>query len=87
LLASPSSTLFSLESCVSLLLFVLPPPPPLVVVLCSYGDTGAALVSGGVDKVLFIGSPAVGKKVMEAASKSRCLLCLFLCLCVFLFCV
>jgi acyl-CoA reductase-like NAD-dependent aldehyde dehydrogenase len=42
--------------------------PELVQVVTGYGETGAALVSSGVDKVLFIGSPAVGKLVMRAAS-------------------
>lgn len=31
-------------------------------------STGRALVNGGVDKVIFIGSPANGKRVMEAAA-------------------
>ena len=35
-----------------------------------YGETGAALVGGGVDKVIFVGSPAVGAKVMEHAAKT-----------------
>jgi len=42
--------------------------PDLVQIVTGYGDTGAALVKSGVDKVLFIGSPATGKRVMEAAS-------------------
>jgi len=42
--------------------------PELVQIIQGFGDTGAALVQSGVDKVLFIGSPAVGKKVMEGAS-------------------
>lgn len=33
----------------------------LVSILPGYGDTGAALVSSGVDKILFIGSPGVGQ--------------------------
>lgn len=44
--------------------------PDLVQVITGYGETGAALVSSGVDKILFIGSPGVGRRVMEAASKT-----------------
>ena len=42
--------------------------PELVQVITGMGETGGALVGCGVDKVLFIGSPAVGKLVMKAAS-------------------
>ena len=43
--------------------------PELVQLLPGYGATGAALVaSRGVAKVLFIGSPEVGAKVMAAAA-------------------
>jgi len=42
--------------------------PDLVTLLVGEGETGAALVKSGVDKILFIGSPAVGKRVMEGAS-------------------
>lgn len=42
--------------------------PELVTLLIGEGETGAALVKSGVDKILFIGSPAVGKRVMEGAS-------------------
>jgi len=44
--------------------------PDLVQVITGYGETGAALVQSGVEKVLFIGSPAVGKLVMQGASKT-----------------
>jgi acyl-CoA reductase-like NAD-dependent aldehyde dehydrogenase len=44
--------------------------PDLVQVVVGYGETGAALVECGVDKVLFIGSPAVGKRVMMSAAKN-----------------
>ncbi len=44
--------------------------PELVTVVPGYGDTGAAVVSSGVDKILFIGSPATGRRIMEAASKN-----------------
>lgn len=36
--------------------------PDLVQVITGYGQTGAALIKGGVDKVLFIGSPVKKKK-------------------------
>jgi acyl-CoA reductase-like NAD-dependent aldehyde dehydrogenase len=45
--------------------------PDLIQLIPGYGDTGDALVrSPGVAKVLFIGSPATGKKVMQAASQN-----------------
>ena len=40
----------------------------LVTVVPGYGDTGAALINAGIDKLLFIGSPAVGQKVMKACA-------------------
>eukprot|EP01133_Synstelium_polycarpum_P008658 gene8658-10160_t len=42
--------------------------PDLIQLLPGMGETGEALVRSGVDKVLFIGSPATGKRVMKAAS-------------------
>jgi acyl-CoA reductase-like NAD-dependent aldehyde dehydrogenase len=43
--------------------------PDLVQTITGFGDAGAALVSDPlVDKIIFTGSPAIGKKVMEAAS-------------------
>ncbi len=42
--------------------------PDLIQYVTGYAETGATLVQN-VDKVLFIGSPQVGKKVMEAASQ------------------
>ena len=44
--------------------------PELVQFVTGYGPTGAALVSSGVDKLIFVGSPEVGVRVMEAASKT-----------------
>jgi acyl-CoA reductase-like NAD-dependent aldehyde dehydrogenase len=42
----------------------------LVQLITGFGDAGAALVQCPlVDKVIFTGSPAVGRKVMEGASK------------------
>lgn len=43
-------------------------PPGLVQFVTGYGDAGAALVAGGVDKVVFVGSTEVGSKVMAAAA-------------------
>jgi acyl-CoA reductase-like NAD-dependent aldehyde dehydrogenase len=40
----------------------------LVQIITGAGETGQALVQGGVDKVFFTGSPENGKKVMAAAS-------------------
>lgn len=42
----------------------------LVQIVTGYGQTGAHLVSSGVDKVFFTGSPGTGKKVMANASES-----------------
>lgn len=42
--------------------------PDLVQVVQGFADTGAALVSGGVDKVIFTGSPGVGKHIMRGAA-------------------
>jgi len=39
----------------------------LVTLVQGFAPTGAALVSGGVDKVIFTGSPGVGKHVMRGA--------------------
>lgn len=44
-------------------------PANLVHIITGYAETGEALVSS-VDKVIFVGSPGVGKKVMETASKT-----------------
>ncbi|MEZ4249915.1 MAG: aldehyde dehydrogenase family protein, partial [Polyangiales bacterium] len=43
--------------------------PELVQVVTGYGATGSALVTSGVEKVFFTGSPQNGRKVMEAASR------------------
>lgn len=43
-------------------------PAGLVSFVTGYGDAGHALVTGGVDKVVFVGSTEVGKKVMVAAA-------------------
>lgn len=45
--------------------------PDLVQTITGFGDTGAALVQEPlVDKIIFTGSPAIGKKVMQGASAS-----------------
>ena len=44
--------------------------PNLVQVITGFGDAGAALVQCPlVDKIIFTGSPGVGRRVMEGASK------------------
>lgn len=42
----------------------------LVQIVTGYADTGAALVSSGVDKIVFTGSAKVGKLVMRAAAEN-----------------
>lgn len=42
----------------------------LVQIINGYGETGAALVSGGVDKIIFTGSMQNGKKVLEESAKT-----------------
>ena len=44
--------------------------PDLVRVITGYGDAGAALVSGGVDKIVFTGSMANGRRVVEESAKT-----------------
>jgi acyl-CoA reductase-like NAD-dependent aldehyde dehydrogenase len=44
--------------------------PDLVQLLTGYGDTGAALVSGGVDLVIFTGSARNGRRVIEESAKA-----------------
>ena len=43
-------------------------PRDLVQFVVGYGATGGALVKSGVDKLIFVGSPAVGVMVAKAAS-------------------
>ena len=46
-------------------------PPDLVQFVVGYGETGNHLVTHpGVGKIIFVGSPGVGVKVMEAAAKN-----------------
>ena len=44
--------------------------PNLIQIITGYGETGASLVSSGIDKLLFIGSPAIGKLVAKGASQT-----------------
>lgn len=44
--------------------------PELVQVVTGYGETGSALVSSGVDKIFFTGSPQNGRKVMATAAET-----------------
>jgi acyl-CoA reductase-like NAD-dependent aldehyde dehydrogenase len=44
--------------------------PDLVQILTGYGEAGAAVVSGGVDLVVFTGSIRNGKRVIEESAKS-----------------
>ena len=43
-------------------------PADLVQVVTGYGEAGGALVTAPVDKLIFVGSVEVGRKVMAAAS-------------------
>jgi acyl-CoA reductase-like NAD-dependent aldehyde dehydrogenase len=43
-------------------------PAGLVQVVTGYGEAGQALVSSGVDKLIFVGSTGVGRHVMAAAA-------------------
>eukprot|EP00050_Salpingoeca_kvevrii_P014418 m.35957 g.35957 ORF g.35957 m.35957 type:complete len:608 (+) comp5753_c0_seq1:41-1864(+) len=44
--------------------------PDLVQIIVGTGEAGNALVTSGIDKVTFIGSPGVGKLVMRAAAET-----------------
>src|SRR6185436_9246682 len=44
--------------------------PDLVQIVNGYGETGAALVSGGVDLVIFTGSIGNGRKVIVESAKT-----------------
>uniref|UniRef100_A0A061RL47 Aldehyde dehydrogenase n=1 Tax=Tetraselmis sp. GSL018 TaxID=582737 RepID=A0A061RL47_9CHLO len=45
-------------------------PADLVQIVTGYGEAGNVLVTGGVDKLIFVGSTAIGKKVMAAAAET-----------------
>ena len=42
----------------------------LIQLITGYGDTGAALVNSGVDKIVFTGSMRNGKRVLEASAET-----------------
>jgi len=44
-------------------------PRDLVQIITGYADAGHALVTSGVDKLIFVGSTSVGRKVMAAAAE------------------
>lgn len=46
-----------------------PLPPSVATVIQGGGELGAALVDAPVDKISFVGSPATGRKICEAAAK------------------
>ncbi|KAG1661699.1 hypothetical protein FOA52_002035 [Chlamydomonas sp. UWO 241] len=43
-------------------------PEDLVQIVTGFGEAGNAIVTGGADKVIFVGSTQIGKKVMAAAA-------------------
>lgn len=43
--------------------------PDLLQIVCGYGDTGAALIDAGVQKIVFTGGVASGKKVAAACGE------------------
>lgn len=45
-------------------------PADLVQIVTGYAEAGNALVTGGVDKVIFVGSTGVGRAVMKAAAST-----------------
>ena len=45
-------------------------PEDLVQIVHGYGEAGNALVTGGTDKVVFVGSTGVGRMVMKAAAET-----------------
>ncbi|MFI9448865.1 aldehyde dehydrogenase family protein [Amycolatopsis sp. NPDC052450] len=46
------------------------PEWPVLQLITGFGETGASLVSGGVDKIAFTGSTGTGKKIMAAAAET-----------------
>lgn len=44
--------------------------PDLVRIINGHGDTGAALVKSGVEKILFIGSVGNGRRIVEASAQN-----------------
>jgi acyl-CoA reductase-like NAD-dependent aldehyde dehydrogenase len=46
------------------------PEQPVLQLVTGFGETGALLCRGGVDKLAFTGSPATGRRVMAACAES-----------------
>ncbi len=46
------------------------PEQPVLQLITGFGETGAALVGSGVDKIAFTGSAATGKKIMAGAANT-----------------
>ncbi|MGW4135081.1 aldehyde dehydrogenase family protein [Amycolatopsis japonica] len=46
------------------------PEWPVLQLITGFGETGASLVTGGVDKIAFTGSTGTGKKIMAAAAET-----------------
>lgn len=46
-------------------------PPDLVQIVHGYAEAGNALVTGGVNKVIFVGSTGVGKAVMQVCKPTQ----------------
>src|SRR5436190_3093079 len=46
------------------------PEQPVLQLVTGFGETGAALVGAGVDKIAFTGSTATGKRIMAAAAET-----------------
>lgn len=45
-------------------------PEHLVQIVTGYAEAGNALVTSGVNKLIFVGSTEIGKKVMQAAAQN-----------------
>lgn len=45
-------------------------PPGLVQIVTGYAETGQALVSSGINKLIFVGSTGVGRRVMASAAET-----------------
>eukprot|EP01026_Neomeris_dumetosa_P080069 TRINITY_DN88189_c0_g2_i2.p1 TRINITY_DN88189_c0_g2~~TRINITY_DN88189_c0_g2_i2.p1 ORF type:complete len:419 (-),score=52.66 TRINITY_DN88189_c0_g2_i2:23-1249(-) len=44
-------------------------PENLIQIITGFGEAGNALVTSGLDKLIFVGSTGIGRKVMEAAAE------------------
>ena len=45
-------------------------PEHLVQIVTGYAEAGNALVTSGVNKLIFVGSTEIGRKVMQAAAQT-----------------